>query len=145
MAAPDFEDIVENFELFDDWEDRYRYVIDLGRDMPPLEESAKVPANKVDGCASQVWLVPELADAPEEPQLNFRGDSDAMIVRGLIALLIARYSGRPVSEIRNSDAQAEFARLGLDDALSSQRSNGLRAMVSRIQDLAARAEGARAG
>ena len=137
MAAPDFEDIVENFELFDDWEDRYRYVIDLGRDMPALEDAAKVAANKVDGCASQVWLVPEIDGEGGEPRLSFRGDSDAMIVRGLIALLVARYSGRPVSEIRDSDAQAEFARLGLDEALSAQRSNGLRAMVARLKDLAA--------
>ena len=137
MAAPDFEDIVENFELFDDWEDRYRYVIDLGRDMPALDDAARVAANKVDGCASQVWLVPEIDGEGGEPRLSFRGDSDAMIVRGLIALLVARYSGRPVSEIRDSDAQAEFARLGLDEALSAQRSNGLRAMVARLKDLAA--------
>ena len=136
MAEPDFEEIVENFELFDDWEDRYRYVIDLGREMPPLEEDAKIAGNKVDGCASQVWLVPELAADGQEARLSFRGDSDAMIVRGLIALLVARYSGRPVSEIRDSDAQAEFARLGLDEALSSQRSNGLRAMVARLKNLA---------
>jgi len=137
MAAPAFDEIVENFELFDDWEDRYRYVIDLGKDMEPLSEDERVPAYKVDGCASQVWLVPDVEDGPGAPRLTFRGDSDAMIVRGLIALLVARYSGRPLEEIRDSDAQAEFARLGLTEALSSQRSNGLRAMVARLQDLAA--------
>ena len=139
MAAPRFEDIVENFELFDDWEDRYRYVIDLGKEMPELPVSHRIDANKVDGCASQVWLVPSVETGDGEPRLVFQGDSDAMIVRGLIALLIARYSGQPVSEIRDSDAQAEFARLGLDEALSAQRSNGLRAMVTRLKDLAAHA------
>ena len=136
MASQQFDEIAENFELFDDWEDRYRYVIDLGKDMPELADTEKVPAHKVEGCASQVWLVPDLERDGAEPRLVFRGDSDAMIVRGLIALLIALYSGRPVSEIRESDAQAEFARLGLDDALSAQRSNGLRAMVARIKELA---------
>ena len=136
MASQQFDEIAENFELFDDWEDRYRYVIDLGKDMPELADTEKVPAHKVEGCASQVWLVPDLERDGAEPRLVFRGDSDAMIVRGLIALLIALYSGRPVSEIRESDAQAEFARLGLDEALSAQRSNGLRAMVARIKELA---------
>ena len=143
MPGPEaFEEIVESFELFDDWEDRYRYVIDLGRDMPELPEDRRTPAAKVEGCASQVWLVPELRDSPEGPRLHFAGDSDAMIVRGLIAILTTLISGRLVSEIRTLDIRAELARLDLDQALSSQRSNGLRAMVGRIEDIARSAEAA---
>ncbi|MEL6265655.1 MAG: SufE family protein [Pseudomonadota bacterium] len=138
--ADAFEDIAENFALFDDWEDRYRYVIDLGREMPALDEAERVDIHKVDGCASQVWLVPEVAEGADGVlRLSFRGDSDAMIVRGLIALLRALYSGRPVAEIRAIDAQAELARLGLAQHLSAQRSNGLRAMIQRLDGLAAAA------
>ncbi len=135
-TSPDFEELVENFELFDDWEDRYRYVIDLGKGMEPLSEAERTAEHKVDGCASQVWLVPEISGDGAVTQLSFRGDSDAMIVRGLIAVLRALFSGRPVGEIAATDAQAQLGRLGLDAALSSQRSNGLRAMVARIQGLA---------
>jgi cysteine desulfuration protein SufE len=140
MATPAFEEIAENFELFDDWEDRYRYVIELGKEMEPLPDALHAPAYKVDGCASQVWLVPEIEEGGSTPVLTFRGDSDAMIVRGLIAVLRALYSGIPVSEVARIDAQAEFGRLGLDQALSAQRSNGLRAMVARIREIAAAAE-----
>ena len=140
MATPAFEEIAENFELFDDWEDRYRYVIELGKEMEPLPDALQAPAYKVDGCASQVWLVPEIEEDGSTPVLTFRGDSDAMIVRGLIAVLRALYSGVPVSEVARIDAQAEFGRLGLDQALSAQRSNGLRAMVARIREIAAAAE-----
>jgi cysteine desulfuration protein SufE len=138
MAGPaEFEEIVENFQLFDDWEDRYRYVIELGREMAPLPDERKTSAAKVEGCASQVWLVPEVSrDDRGRDCLNFQGDSDAMIVRGLIAVLRALYSGRPVAEISGIDASAQFARLGLEQHLSSQRSNGLKAMVRRLQDLA---------
>ncbi|MEO0992260.1 MAG: SufE family protein [Pseudomonadota bacterium] len=136
MAAQAYEDLVENFELFDEWEDRYRYVIDLGREMDPLSEDERTKAHKVDGCASQVWLVPEISGDGDGAVLTFRGDSDAMIVRGLIAVLHALFSGRPLSEVAATDAAAEFARLGLDEALSSQRSNGLRAMVARLQGIA---------
>jgi cysteine desulfuration protein SufE len=142
MAAPagvsaDFEEIVENFELFDDWEDRYRYVIELGRAMPPLPDARKTSATKVEGCASQVWLVPEMRrNAAGQRCLHFDGDSDAMIVRGLIAVLRALYSGRPLDNITSIDAQAELGRLGLEQHLSSQRSNGLKAMVRRLNDLA---------
>lgn len=136
MASEAFEDLVENFELFDDWEDRYRYVIDLGREMDALPEAERTAAHKVDGCASQVWLVPEVEGAGGGAVLTFRGDSDAMIVRGLIAVLKALFSGRPLPEIAGTDAHAELARLGLDEALSSQRSNGLRAMVARLQGIA---------
>lgn len=133
----EFEEIVENFELFDDWEDRYRYVIELGREMEPLPEARKTAAAKVEGCASQVWLIPDLRrDAAGRDCLYFEGDSDAMIVRGLIAVLRALYSGRPLSEIPKIDAQAQLGRLGLEQHLSSQRSNGLKAMVRRRNDLA---------
>ena len=135
MAQPEFEDIVETFEFLDDWEDRYRHVIDMDKAMDPLEEALRVPATKVDGCASQVWLVPKI----EGDVFTFRGESDAMIVRGLIAVLIALYSGLKVSDVLRVDAGAELARLGLDDHLSAQRSNGLRAMVERIRQVAAAA------
>ncbi|MBM7069695.1 SufE family protein [Actibacterium sp. 188UL27-1] len=128
MASAAFEDIVETFEFLDDWEDRYRHVIELGKGMDPLDEALCIPATKVDGCASQVWLVPEI----EGDVFTFRGESDAMIVRGLIAILIALYSGLTLAEARQVDAPSELKRLGLDDHLSSQRSNGLRAMVDRI-------------
>lgn len=132
----DFEDLVEEFELFDDWEDRYRYVIELGKAMEALPEGERTDAYKVDGCASQVWLVPEIDRTEGTPVLRFRGDSDAMIVRGLIAVLRRLYVGLPVSEAARLDAQAALARLGLDSALTAQRSNGLRAMVARLQETA---------
>jgi len=137
MASQAFEEIVDNFELFDDWEDRYRYVIDLGREMEALPEAERTSEYKVDGCASQVWLVPEISGEGPGAEFRFRGDSDAMIVRGLIAVLGTLYSGRTLAEVREIDAAGEFARLGLDEALSSQRSNGLRAMVARIRQIAA--------
>lgn len=133
MASPAFEEIAETFDFLDDWEDRYRHVIELGKAMPPLEPALQVPATRVDGCASQVWIMPRI----EGGRFDFQGDSDAMIVRGLIAILHALYSGVLVAEIAQVDAQAELARLGLDEHLSSQRSNGLRAMVERIRLLAA--------
>lgn len=128
MASLAFEEIVADFEFLDDWEDRYRYVIDLGKAMVPLDEALKVPATKVDGCASQVWLHVVI----EAEVFRFDGDSDAMIVRGLIALLRALFNGVPVGEVARVDARAELARLGLNDHLSAQRSNGLRAMIERI-------------
>ena len=135
MATPAFEDIAETFEFLDDWEDRYRHVIELGKAMPPLDDSFKVPALKVDGCASQVWLRPVVA----EGVFDFQGDSDAMIVRGLIAVLHALSSGLPVAEVGRVDAHAELGRLGLNEHLSSQRSNGVRAMVERIRKVATEA------
>ena len=132
MANPAFEDLVETFEFLDDWEDRYRHVIDMGRAMEPLDDALRVSATKVDGCASQVWLVPQITDGV----FTFRGASDAMIVQGLIAILLTLYNGQPVAEVIKIDAAAELARLGLNDHLSSQRSNGLRAMVERIQQTA---------
>ena len=139
MAQPAFEEIVETFEFLDDWEDRYRHVIDMGKTLEPLPESERVPATKVEGCASQVWLVPEIDGAGPDAVLRFRGDSDALIVKGLIAVLQALYSGLPASRVGEVDAPAELARLGLQDHLSSQRSNGLKAMIARIRDLGARA------
>jgi len=136
MAQDAFEEIAETFEFLDDWEDRYRHVIDLGKAMADLRESERVATTKVDGCASQVWLVPEIDGTGPDATFRFRGESDAMIVRGLIAVLIALYDGLSVSKVLEVDPIAEFARLGLNDNLSAQRSNGLRAMIQRIQDIA---------
>ncbi|WP_308914936.1 SufE family protein [Jannaschia sp. LMIT008] len=136
MAQDAFEDLVETFAFLDDWEDRYRHVIDMGRALPPLDDALKVPATKVDGCASQVWLHPRIADGT----FDFAGESDAMIVRGLIAVLHTLYAGLPVERVNAVDAPTELARLGLHDHLSSQRSNGLRAMVERIRATAAQTD-----
>ena len=136
VAQPAFEEIVEDFEFLEDWEDRYRYVIDRGRAMVPLDDARKEPATKVEGCASQVWLHPRV----EGGQFSFDGDSDAMIVRGLIAVLKALYNGMAVTDVPGVDAGGELARLGLNDHLSAQRSNGLRAMIERIRVVAAEAQ-----
>lgn len=135
MAQEAFEEIVADFEFLEDWEDRYRHVIDLGKAMEPLDEALKVPATKVDGCASQVWLHPQI----ENGVFSFEGESDAMIVRGLIAVLKALYNDLPVAEVAQVDASAEMGRLGMNDHLSAQRSNGLRAMIERIRHVAAEA------
>ena len=129
------DDILADFELLDDWEDRYRYVIELGRSLEPLPDQARTPANKVQGCVSQVWLSTSLAKngSPGGPELRFIGDSDAHIVRGLIAILLAMYSGQPAEKILGMDAGAVFDRLGLRDHLTPQRSNGLMSMVKRIR------------
>ncbi len=137
MASAAFEDIAETFEFLDDWEDRYRHVIELGKAMEPLADAFKVPATKVDGCASQVWILPRIEGQGPGAVFRFQGESDAMIVRGLIAVLHALYDGRTVAEVMGVDAGAELARLGLNDHLSAQRSNGLRAMIERIRSLAA--------
>lgn len=135
MASAAFEEIVEDFEFLDDWEDRYRHVIELGKAMTGLDAALQVPATKVDGCASQVWLHPVI----EGGVFRFEGDSDAMIVRGLIAVLRALYNDLPLADVAAVDARAEFGRLGLNDHLSAQRSNGLRAMIERIRETAAAA------
>ncbi|GGA24398.1 SufE family protein [Neptunicoccus cionae] len=132
----DFQEIVETFEFLDDWEDRYRHVIDMGKTMPPLDETLRVPATKVDGCASQVWIVPHIEGNGPEAVFTFQGESDAMIVRGLIAILSALFNNVTVQQVVDTDAAAAFAQLGLDQHLSAQRSNGLRAMIVRIQSLA---------
>jgi len=139
MASEAFEEIAETFEFLEDWEDRYRHVIELGKAMVPLEDAFRVPAMKVHGCASQVWILPEIAGQGPEAIFRFRGASDAMIVSGLIAILQALYSGLNVSEVLKVDAVNELGRLGLNEHLSSQRSNGLRAMVERIRLLAGQA------
>ncbi|MBF9050765.1 cysteine desulfuration protein SufE [Roseobacter sp. HKCCD9010] len=136
MASAAFEEIAETFDFLEDWEERYRHVIELGKAMPPLDEAFRVPATKVDGCASQVWILPQIDGQGSGAVFRFQGESDAMIVRGLIAVLHALYSGLTVDEVLKVDAGGELARLGLNDHLSSQRSNGLRAMVERIRDLA---------
>ena len=135
MAAEAFEEIVEDFEFIEDWEERYRYVIEQGKSMDPLDDALKVPATKVDGCASQVWLHPKI----DGNVMYFDGDSDAMIVRGLIAVLRKLYNGLSLDEVMAVDARAEFARLGLNDHLSSQRSNGLKAMIERVRLVASQA------
>lgn len=124
-----FTEIAENLSYLDDWEDRYKYIIELGQALPPLAEAEKNPVNKVSGCVSQVWLVTER----DRDMLTYRGESDAMIVRGLAAILIALYSGRPAKEIAETDAIALFDEMGLREHLSTQRSNGLVAMVNRIR------------
>ena len=123
-------ELVDEFEVLGDWEERYRYVIDLGRDLAPLSDGERSETNKVRGCASQVWLVSE---PQADGSLNFRGDSDAHIVRGLIAILMRLYSGQPADQILAFDAKAAFETLGLSGALSAQRSNGLASMVARIR------------
>jgi cysteine desulfuration protein SufE len=128
------DDLIENFSLLEDWDDRYRYVIELGRGLPPLAEREHSAANKVQGCASQVWLATSVAgNGARGPMLTFLGDSDAHIVRGLIAILFVVFSGKPAKDILSIDAVALFERLGLREHLTPQRSNGFRAMVERIK------------
>jgi cysteine desulfuration protein SufE len=133
-SATPIDEIVDNFALLDDWDDRYRYVIELGRGLASLPESERSEANKVQGCASQVWLASKVRpDGAGGPVVSFVGDSDAHIVRGLIAILFALYSNKPAREILSTDAIALFERLGLREHLTPQRSNGFRSMVERIR------------
>jgi cysteine desulfuration protein SufE len=129
------EQIVDDFEVLDSWDDRYRYVIELGRALPQFPEAARTDKNKVQGCASQVWMVSEPRPSRNGggPVVEFRGDSDAHIVKGLIAILFALYSGQPAKRILETDAIALFNRLGLGEHLTPQRSNGFRSMVERIR------------
>ncbi len=138
-----FADLKDNFSLVEDWEDRYRYVIELGRALPGLPDAAKTEANKVRGCASQVWLVTKLTPQAggKAPIMHIDGDSDAHIVRGLVAILLAIYQDRPADEIAAHDALEDFAELGLKDHLTPQRSNGLASMVARIRAEAKEAAG----
>ena len=128
MTNSEFEQIVDDFEFLEDWEDKYRYVIEEGKKMPALDGSLKVDSNKVNGCASQVWLNFSISDT-----LHFEGDSDAIIVKGLIAILRKLYNDTPIDDIKNISAWENLKRLGLDDHLSTQRSNGVKAMVERIK------------
>ena len=138
MATID--DIIENFALLDEWDDRYRYVIELGRTLEPLPEELRTAGNKVQGCASQVWLATTVhPDGQSGPTLTFIGDSDAHIVRGLIAILFAMFSGKRAGDILSTDAIAVFDRLGLREHLTPQRSNGFRSMVERMRADARRA------
>ena len=136
MPNSSFDEIIEYFEFLDDWEDRYRYIIELGKKMSPLESAMKVASTKVDGCASQVWIVPKISGSGDMKLFNFIGDSDAMIVRGLIAILSALYSNITVKEAIEIDANVEFRKLGLTDHLSAQRSNGLNSMIQRLKFIA---------
>jgi cysteine desulfuration protein SufE len=130
----EIDDIIDNFSLLDEWDDRYRYLIELGRELPPLAPEAHTDANKVQGCASQVWLDTNVRpNGAGGPVLTFVGDSDAHIVRGLIAILFALYSGRNAKDILAADAVALFEKLGLREHLTPQRSNGFRSMVERIR------------
>jgi cysteine desulfuration protein SufE len=132
-AMTNIDEIRDNFALLEDWDDRYRYVIELGRTLDPMPEAEHSAANKVQGCASQVWLSRKLARNGGEPVLSYLGDSDAHIVRGLIAILLTLYSGRTPKEILSTDAIAVFDEFGFREHLTPQRSNGLRAMVERIR------------
>ena len=134
MTQPQaFQDIADNLSFLDDWEDRYRYIIELGQSLPKLDDAERTEANKVNGCISQVWLVSTPAVGASGAQLTIRGESDAMIVQGLVAILLALYSDRPAGEIAETDAIAIFDDLGLREHLTAQRSNGLVAMVNRIR------------
>jgi cysteine desulfuration protein SufE len=131
----DIDELKENFSLFDEWEDRYRYLIDLGRDLPPLDDAYRTDAYKVEGCMSQVWLVP----GSENGRLTFRADSDSAIVKGLIAVLLALYSGRRPAEILATDVEAIFREIGLETHISPNRRNGFFSMVDTIRRTAAAA------
>jgi cysteine desulfuration protein SufE len=133
MTASKIDDIISDFELIDDWEDRYRHVIDLGRALPPMDVALKTNATKVAGCASQVWIHTQLVETAKGKKLQLVGDSDALIVKGLIALVFAIFGDIELRAIDNVDTQAIFARLGLKDHLTPQRSNGLASMVVRIK------------
>lgn len=135
------DDIVADFAFLDDWEDRYRYVIELGRTLEPLPDAARNDQNKVRGCASQVWLDTSVNSEDGHTTLHFTGDSDAMIVRGLVAVALAIFNDKTPNQIREIDPEAIFARLQLREHLTAQRSNGLRALVDRIKADAARAAG----
>lgn len=138
---PSLDEIRETFGLLDSWEDRYRYVIDLGKELEPLPDAARTEDNKVRGCASQVWVETIRRDGTGAPVLEFRGDSDAHIVKGLVALILALYSGKTPDAILSTDALGVFRELGLAEHLTPQRSNGVRAMVERIRRDAEAAKG----
>ena len=128
------DDILETFEFLDDWEDRYKYLIDLGRELPDLPDDQRTEDNKVRGCVSQVWLITSVEKGSDgEPVLTFRGDSDALIVQGLVAVVTALFNGKSATTILDTDVESIFAQLGLQEHLTPQRSNGLRSMVGRIR------------
>lgn len=130
--------IIDDFEFIDDWEDRYKYVIDLGKNLSALADDEKTDEYKIKGCVSQVWLIADIDRSnPDQPILNFRGDSDAHIVRGLVAIMLTAFSGLSANAISELDENALFAKLGLVEHLTPQRANGLRSMVARIKQHAA--------
>lgn len=131
------DELVDNFEFLDSWEERYRLLIDMGRQLPELPEDARIEENRVEGCTSNVWLIHEVEPGPPE-RLHFRADSDAFIVKGLIAIILMAYSGRTPDEIRDTDIAGLFSRLGLEQQLTPNRRNGFFAMVERINELAER-------
>lgn len=135
------DEIIENFSFIDDWEERYRYVIELGRELEDLPQEAMTSANKVEGCVSQVWLTTKVSGEDANPTLTFQGDSDAHIVKGLVAIALATFSGKTAKDILNTDADAIFDQIGLRDHLTPQRSNGLSAMIGRIKADAQKALG----
>lgn len=135
-ATPSLDTIIDDFAFLDDWEDRYRYVIELGKSLPDMAEAQKTEGNKVKGCVSQVWLVPEIGERGTDPVIHLRGDSDAHIVRGLVAITLTALSGRHASQIESFDENALFGKLGLLENLTPQRANGLRAMIGRIKAIA---------
>lgn len=137
MSAEAFDELVENFELFDDWEERYRYVIDLGKQMPELPEALKTDSTLVEGCVSRVWLDEKVSGSGSGAVIEFTGDSDAFIVKGLIAVLQTLFSGQTAQAILDTDVPHELSRIDLSGHLSPQRSNGLNAMVGRIKGFAA--------
>lgn len=136
MASDAFEEIVESFEFLEEWEDRYRYVIELGKKFAQMDSALQIPATKVGGCASQVWIAPEVRGTGPGAVIDFTGTSDALIVRGLMGILHALYGGQTAEEVLKIDAIAELGRLGLNQHLSAQRTNGLRSMVKRIREIA---------
>ncbi|WP_029061598.1 SufE family protein [Labrenzia sp. DG1229] len=130
----DISEILETFDFLDDWEDRYKYLIDLGRELPELSSDERTDANKVRGCVSQVWLITNVKAEPDgKSVLTFKGDSDALIVQGLVAIVTTLFNGKTAQEILDTDVESLFAKLGLQDHLTPQRSNGLRSMVGRIR------------
>jgi cysteine desulfuration protein SufE len=133
MAERSIDDIIDDFAFLDDWEDRYRYVIELGRALPDFPEDQRTDANKVRGCASQVWLHTDLEPSPNGPVMRFHGDSDAMIVKGLIAILVAQFNGQRAEDIVATDPTGTFKTIGLTEHLTQQRANGLASMVQRIK------------
>jgi cysteine desulfuration protein SufE len=132
-------DLISDFDFIDDWEDRYRHVIELGRALPPMNEALKTAATKVSGCASQVWIHSTVVDGPKGKQLKLVGDSDALIVKGLIAVVFLMFAPLTVQEIVDYDAQGQFEKLGLKEHLTPQRSNGVASMIKRIKGDAAAA------
>jgi len=137
MADLSYDDLVENFEILDDWEERYRYVIELGKELPPLDDARKTDATKVDGCVSRVWIDSRTVEGGSGTRIEFDGDSDAHIVRGLIAILHTMLSGKPAREIVETDVVGQLQRIDLAAHLSPQRSNGLGSMIDRIKGVAA--------